>query len=227
VCNELRTLRHLPTVKSKPNTPTTLYEKRLAVDAHSLASIDQDMARILENHGVPPLWAREPGFTTLIRIIVEQQVSLASADAMFRRLQDNIDPLTPATVIAAGSTYLRTLGITRQKATYFINVAEAVQNGGLDFEKVGEVSDESAIATLTSIKGIGPWTAKVYLLMALCRPDVWPVGDIALATAFKNLKGWSERPTQPELTVIAIAWAPYRATAARMLWNYYLKGMTG
>jgi DNA-3-methyladenine glycosylase II len=214
-------------VKSKPNTPTTLNEKRLAVDARSLASIDQDMARILENHGVPPLWAREPGFTTLIRIIVEQQVSLASADAMFRRLQDNIGPLTPVTVIAAGSTYLRTLGITRQKATYFINVAEEVQNGGLDFEKVGEESDESAIATLTSIKGIGPWTAKVYLLMALCRPDVWPVGDIALATAFKNLKGWSERPTQPELTVIAKAWSPYRATAARMLWNYYLNGMTG
>jgi DNA-3-methyladenine glycosylase II len=207
--------------------PTQLNEKRLAVDAHSLASIDRDMARILENHGVPPLWAREPGFTTLIRIILEQQVSLASAATMFRRLQDNIEPLTPATVIAAGSTYLRTLGITRQKATYFINVAEAVQNGGLDFEKVGEESDESAIATLTSIKGIGPWTAKIYLLMALRRPDVWPVGDIALATAVKNLKGWSERPIQPDLTEIAKAWSPYRATAARMLWNYYLNGMTG
>jgi DNA-3-methyladenine glycosylase II len=214
-------------VKSKPNTPTTLNEKRLAVDAHSLASIDRDMALLFENHGVPPLWAREPGFTTLIRIIVEQQVSLASADAMFRRLQDNIDPLTPVTIISAGSTYLRTLGITRQKATYFINVAEKVQSGELDFEKVGEESDESAIATLTSIKGIGPWTAKVYLLMALCRPDVWPVGDIALATAVKNLKGWSERPTQPDLTEIAKAWSPYRATAARMLWNYYLNGMTG
>jgi DNA-3-methyladenine glycosylase II len=214
-------------VNSKRNIPTQLNEKRLAVDAHSLASIDRDMARILENHGVPPLWAREPGFTTLIRIIVEQQVSLASADAMFRRLQDNIEPLTPATVIAAGGTYLRTLGITRQKATYFINVAEKVQSGELDFEKVGEASDESAIATLTSIKGIGPWTAKIYLLMALCRPDVWPVGDIALATAVKNLKGWSERPTQPDLTKIAKAWSPYRATAARMLWNYYLNGMKG
>ncbi len=221
----LRT-RDISTVNSKPDIPIPLNEKRLAIDVHSLASIDQDMARILENHGVPPLWDREPGFTTLIRIILEQQVSQTSADAMFRRLQYNIEPLTPVTVIAVGSTYLRSLGITRQKATYFVNVAEVVQSGELDFEKVGEESDESVCATLTSIKGIGPWTAKVYLLMALRRPDVWPVGDIALATAFKNLKGWSERPTQPELTEIAKAWSPYRATAARMLWNYYLNGMS-
>jgi DNA-3-methyladenine glycosylase II len=214
-------------LNSKRNIPTRLNESCLAAAAQSLALIDEDMAQILENHGVPPLWARKPGFTTLIRIILEQQVSLASAATMFRRLQDSIDPLTPVTVIAAGGTYLRTLGITRQKATYFINVAEVVQNGQLDFEKVGEESDESAIAILTSIKGIGPWTAKVYLLMALRRPDVWPVGDIALATAFKNLKGQSERPTQPELTEIAKAWSPYRATAARLLWNYYLNGMTG
>jgi len=161
----LRT-RDISTVNSKPDIPIPLNEKRLAIDVHSLASIDQDMARILENHGVPPLWDREPGFTTLIRIILEQQVSQTSADAMFRRLQYNIEPLTPVTVIAVGR------------------------------------------------------------LMALRRPDVWPVGDIALATAFKNLKGWSERPTQPELTEIAKAWSPYRATAARMLWNYYLNGMS-
>ena len=202
-----------------------LNESRLAKAAQSLAAIDQDMARIFENHGVPPIWTREPGFITLIRIILEQQVSLVSADAMFRRLQANIEPLTPATVIAVGSTYLRSLGVTRQKATYFIKVAEAVQSGELDFEELGEQSDEAAIANLTSIKGIGPWTAKIYLLMALHRPDVWPVGDIALATAFKNLKGWSERPTQRELTEYAKAWSPYRATAARLLWNYYLNGM--
>jgi len=208
-------------------SPTQLNKKRLATAAQSLASSDKDMALIFDNHGVPPLWAREPGFETLIRIILEQQVSLASADAMFRRLQANIGSLTPATIIAAGSTYLRSLGITRQKAAYFINVAKAIQSGDLSFEKVSEESDESAIASLTSIKGVGPWTAKVYLLMALCRPDVWPVGDIALATAFKSLKGWSERPTQPELAEIAQKWFPYRATAARMLWNYYLNGMTG
>ena len=185
------------------------------------------MARILDHHGIPPLWARKPGFETLARIILEQQVSLVSADAMYRRLKNTIGPLTAETVLAAGSTHLRSLGVTRQKAGYFINVAEAVQAGELDFEKVAGERDESAIATLTSIKGVGPWTAKIYLLMALCRPDVWPVGDIALATAFKNLKGWPKRPVQSELTEIARTWSPYRSTAARMLWNYYLNGMTG
>ena len=211
----------------RPNIPKPLTINRLVESTQILVAIDEDMARIFNNHGVPPLWAREQGFETLIRIILEQQVSLVSADAMYRRLKDSIGPLTAETIIASGNTHLRSLGVTRQKAGYFINVAEAVQSGELDFDKVASESDESAIATLTSIKGIGPWTAKVYLLMVLRRPDVWPVGDIALATAFKNLKSWPERPTQPELAEIAKKWSPHRATAARMLWNYYLNGMTG
>jgi len=205
--------------------PIPLNEKSLAIAAKSVAMIDQDFARILANNGPPPLWEREPGFVTLIRIILEQQVSLASADAMFQRLQKNINPLTPATVTSAGELFLRTFGVTRQKAAYFINVAQAIQNGELELEALGRESDEIAIEKLTSVKGIGQWTAKIYLLMALRRPDVWPVGDVALATAFKNLKGRSERPTQPELSEIAKAWSPHRATAARMLWHYYLSGM--
>ena len=207
---------------SKPGVPIALNEKRLVEDAKSIALIDKDMARILANHGTPPLWAREAGFITLLRIILEQQVSLVSADAMYRRLVTNISPLTPPAVLAAGAPFLRSFGITRQKATYFINVAESIHSGGLDLEELGKLSDEPAIAKLTSVKGIGPWTAKIYLLMALCRPDVWPVGDIALATAFKNLKGLRERPSQPELSETVRVWSPYRATAARMLWHYYL-----
>lgn len=202
-----------------------LNEQRLAEAANSLALMDRDLAKILANHGTPPLWAREPGFITLLRIILEQQVSLVSADAMYRRLLDCLDPITPATVLAAGAPFFRSFGMTRQKAKYFINVAGAIQNGELDFEKLAELNDEDAIAMLTSVIGIGPWTAKIYLLMALCRPDVWPVGDVALATSVKNMKGWQQRPTQPELSEIAKAWRPYRATAARMLWHYYLSGM--
>lgn len=209
-------------VKSLPGVPLALNEKRLAEATNSVAMIDKDLARILADHGTPPLWAREPGFITLLRIILEQQVSLVSADAMYRRLVTKISPLTPPAVLAAGAPFLCSFGITRQKATYFINVAESIHSGGLDLEELGKLSDESAIAKLTSVKGIGPWTARIYLLMALCRPDVWPVGDIALATAFKNLKGLRERPTQPELSEIARVWSPYRATAARMLWHYYL-----
>ena len=202
-----------------------LNEDRLAESAEVLATLDTDLARILADHGPPPLWARKPGFITLIRIILEQQVSLASADAMYRRLIDNISPLTPASVLMAGPSHLRSFGVTRQKAAYFINVAGAIENGALDLRKLGRQSDEAVLTKLTSVKGIGPWTAKIYLLMALRRPDVWPIGDIALATAFKNMKGWQQRPTQPELNEFAKAWRPYRATAARMLWHYYLTGM--
>ena len=202
--------------------PAVLNQTSLARAASAVALIDEDMAYILKVHGTPPLWARKPGFITLLRIILEQQVSLVSAEAMYTRLTNNIDPLTPQAVLAAGESFLRSFGITRQKSSYFINVAGAIQSGDLDLEILGGESDESAIEKLTSVKGIGPWTAKIYLLMALCRPDIWPVGDVALATAVKSLKGLQTRPTQPELSVIAESWRPYRATAARMLWHYYL-----
>ena len=207
------------------NTLAALNPKSLAIAAKSVALMDNDFAQILEKHGPPPLWEREQGFITLIRIILEQQVSLASADAMFQRLKKNINPLSPTTVIAAGEDFLRSFGVTRQKAAYFLNVARAIQNKELDLDALGQESDDVAIEKLSSVKGIGPWTAKIYLLMALRRPDVWPAGDVALATAFKNLKGRSVRPTQPELSEIAKAWSPHRATAARMLWHYYLSRM--
>jgi len=205
--------------------PATLNSKRLVNTARAVALLDQDMARLLENHGTPPLWARDTGFETLIRIILEQQVSLASADAMYRRLSNNIGAISPEAIIAAGASHLRSFCVTRQKAAYFINLAEAMQSGELDLEALEKDSDERVQKKLTAVKGIGPWTAKIYLLMVLLRPDVWPVGDIALATAVKNLRGLQTRPTQPELGEIAKAWRPHRATAARMLWHYYLSGM--
>jgi len=205
--------------------PDTLNNERLAEAAEHVAGLDVDMARILGRLGTPPLWNREPGFVTLLRIILEQQVSLVSADAMYQRLTAHVKPVTPKTVLGAGAPYLRSFGVTRQKAAYFVNVARAIQNGDLVLEELSYDSDESAIAKLTLVKGIGPWTARIYLLMALCRPDVWPVGDIALATALQKLKGLEERPTQSELSEIALAWVPYRATAARLLWHYYLNGM--
>jgi len=205
--------------------PAGLTENTLARHAKKLAKLDPDMAQILRTHGVPPLWSRDPGFVTLIRIILEQQVSLISADAMFRRLQTHLQPLTPPAVLKAGTPFLRSIGITRQKASYFINVSRAIEQGDLYLEQLAMQHDEIVIEQLISVKGIGPWTARIYLLMALGRPDVWPTGDIALATAVKNLKGLQHRPTQTQLADMSQAWAPYRATAARMLWNYYLSGM--
>jgi len=205
--------------------PESLNNARLEAAAKAVALLDRDMARILKKHGTPPLWDRKPGFETLIRIILEQQVSLISADAMYRRLQDNIQPITPQAIIVAGEMHLRSFGVTRQKASYFVNVARAIQSGELDLDTLNKVDDEIAIEKLTTVKGVGPWTAKIYLLMVLCRPDVWPVGDVALATAVKNLRSWETRPTQVELSEIANIWRPHRATAARLLWHYYLNGM--
>jgi DNA-3-methyladenine glycosylase II len=162
----------------------------------------------------------------LVRIILEQQVSLASADATYRRLSADLAPLTPDRVLAAGAAHLRSLGITRQKAAYCVNVAEAIRRRELDLKEVGRSRDEAAIGALTRIKGIGPWTAEIYLLMALRRPDVWPAGDIALAAAVRSVKGLRKRPNPAELREVADAWRPHRATAARLLWKHYLNGLS-
>lgn len=166
------------------------------------------------------MWARPPGFPTLLRIVLEQQVSLVSARAMFERLKSNIGPFTADGFINAGETYLRSLGVTRQKAHYCVQVAQAFVDGHLD--RLGRMHDDDAHAALLRIKGVGPWTASIYLLMALRRPDIWPDGDVALATALGKLRKMKTRPSFPELAKIAERWRPYRSVAARMLWQYYL-----
>ena len=171
------------------------------------------------------MWARRPGFPTLLRIILEQQVSLVSARSMFARLKVNIEPFTADAFIKAGEAYLRSLGVTRQKAHYCIQVAQAFVDGRLD--RLGRMHDEEAHAALLSIKGVGPWTANIYLLMALKRPDIWPDGDVALATAVGKLRKMKTRPSFAELAKIADAWRPYRSVAARMLWHYYLAERNG
>ena len=171
------------------------------------------------------MWGRRPGFRTLFRIILEQQVSLVSARSMFERLRSNIDPFEPQEFIERGESYLRSLGMTRQKAHYAIQVARAFTNG--DLKSIDRLHDEAAHATLTQIKGVGPWTANIYLLMALRRPDIWPDGDIALATAVMKLRKLEFRPSFVELSQIAERWRPYRSVAARMLWQYYLAERNG
>ncbi len=166
------------------------------------------------------MWGRRPGFNTLLRIVLEQQVSLVSARAMFERLRANIHPFDPATFIERGEMQLRSLGMTRQKAHYAIQVAQAFARDDLKF--INKLRDDDAHATLTRIKGVGPWTANIYLLMALRRPDIWPDGDIALATAAMKVWKMKERPSFAKLADMAEGWRPYRSVAARMLWQYYL-----
>jgi len=198
----------------------TLTTQTLASAAAELAARDPHLGSIYKVHGVPPMWGRRPGFETLLRIVLEQQVSLVSARSMFARLNSNIQPFTAEGFIKAGEARLRSLGVTRQKSHYCIQVAHSFTNG--DLRRIGKMNDEEAHATLMQIKGVGPWTANIYLLMALKRPDIWPDGDIALASAVGKLRKLQTRPSFVELAKVAEAWRPYRSVAARMLWKYYL-----
>lgn len=193
----------------------------LATATRALARKDEDLRRIYKAHGVPPMWARRPGFATLLQIIIEQQVSLTSARSMVKRLTTNIEPFTPERFIELNEPHLRSLGLTRQKSHYCVQLAHAFIEGRLD--KIGRMSDEEAHSALVSVKGIGTWSANVYLLMALKRPDIWPNGDVALATAVGKLMQRPVRPSFIELEKIADAWRPFRSVAARMLWHYYLQ----
>jgi DNA-3-methyladenine glycosylase II len=166
------------------------------------------------------MWGRRPGFDTLLRILLEQQVSLVSARSMYNRLRANIDPFDAMTFIDRGEESLRTLGMTRQKAHYAMHIAEGFISGSL--KDIGRMNDEAAYAKLTEIKGVGPWTANIYLLMALRRPDIWPDGDLALASSIAQLRKMPTRPSVDKLARIANRWRPYRSVAARMLWQYYL-----
>ena len=181
------------------------------------------LAGIFAAHGDPPLWRRATGFTTLVHIILEQQVSLKSAKSMLVRLQSRVDPFTPVRFLELGDSYFRSLGVTRQKSAYLLHLSECVVNGELSFTKLARMSDEEARLVLTRIKGIGSWSADVYLLMAMRRADIWPAGDLALAVAMKYLKGLPHRPGPEELERLAENWRPHRAVAARMLWQYYLR----
>ena len=181
---------------------------------------------MLRQYGPPPLWARPSGYATLVLIILEQQVSLASARSAFARLLDRAGVVTPERMVELGQDGLRRAGLTRQKARYVVELAAALTDGTLELRRVARMDDDDARAALTIVPGIGHWTANIYLLMALRRPDVWPAYDLALRHSFKRLRGLPEPPTDDDLAVEAQRWRPYRSVAARLLWHYYLEGPT-
>jgi DNA-3-methyladenine glycosylase II len=197
---------------------------RLAYAVQVLAHRDPHLAAIVAAHGLPPLWQRPPGFATLLAIILEQQVSLASAQATFRRLLALTNPLSPATFLALDDATLRTIGFSRQKTAYGRMLAQALLAGELDLERLTALDDEDAVRMLTRLKGIGRWTATIYLLEALLRPDAWPVDDLALATAVQKALGLPRRPSPTALATIAEPWRPWRGVAARLFWHAYLEG---
>lgn len=201
--------------------PRPLTHRSLARAVSALAAQDSDLARVVGQFGPPPLWGRAPGFATLLHIILEQQVSLASARAAFDRLAA-AGPVTPEHFLAYSDAALRAMGFSRQKAAYGRGLARALVAGDLDLEALEHQEDEAARAALLRLKGIGPWTADIYVLMVLRRPDVWPTGDLALVQAMQEVKGLAQRPTPTEALAIAEGWRPWRAAAARVLWHWYL-----
>ncbi len=187
-----------------------------------LTKRDPDLAHIIRTVGEPPMWTRKPGFPTLIHIILEQQVSLASARAAFDKLLAAASPLTPTRFLEFDDASLKTFGFSRQKTHYTRLLADSILHGHLDLDALHVMDDASARSALLQIKGIGPWTADIYLLMAMRRPDIWPSGDLALAVAVQQVKRLRKRPSHEKLNALSRAWQPWRAVAARMLWHYYL-----
>jgi DNA-3-methyladenine glycosylase II len=206
-----------------------LTQDALAAAVHELAARDADLAGIVARHGLPPLWDREPGFPTLVHIILEQQVSLASAQAAFDRLRAAADPLTPGRFLELTDEDLLVIGFSRQKARYGRALADAIESGGLDLAALETLDDEAVHSALRVLPGIGPWTSAVYLLMVLLRPDGWPVGDIALAESVGVVKGLGQRPDASEMAELGEAWRPWRSVAARLFWHDYLarRGRSG
>jgi DNA-3-methyladenine glycosylase II len=202
--------------------PRQLNRRTLIQAVRSLASIDSDLAKIAADFGLPPLWERRQGFQTLIHIILEQQVSLSSAKAAFERLLALANPLTPGRFLLLDDAELKSVGFSRQKTSYGCCLAEAIIRRDLDIDALNSMDDATVRAELMKIKGIGRWTADIYLLMGLLRPDVWPRGDLALALAVKQVKRLRQRPTEEELGIISVGWQPWRSVAARLLWHYYL-----
>jgi DNA-3-methyladenine glycosylase II len=203
-----------------PSAP--LDEPALARAVRRLARAEPRFAHIVKRHGPPPLWPREPGFETLVLLMLEQQVSLAQARAMYGRIANATGTLTPANIARLGESGLRALGVTRQKSAYLAALADQVERKGLDLDALATLPDVDADAALDALHGVGPWTAQCYLLFALRRADVFPAADLALMEAVRELWKLRERPSPEALARRARAWRPHRAVAARLLWHHYL-----
>jgi DNA-3-methyladenine glycosylase II len=190
---------------------------------NKLARQDVHLKGILKNYGYPPMWTRKQGFETLILTILEQQVSLAAAFAAYKRLKAKIGTVTPAKILAMSNEALRDCYFTRQKQGYAKELATAVATKQLRLNELADMTDEQVRLQLTAIKGIGNWTADVYLMHALQRTNLFPLGDIALVNSLKETKQLHPKVTKEEMLEIAAPWQPYRTIAAMILWHAYIK----
>lgn len=197
-----------------------LTKTSLTAGLAALAERDPDVARALGEVGPPALRKRAPGFGTLLRAIVGQQVSVASASAIWGRLEAACPSLAPEDFLGLNDAAFRAIGFSRQKEHYGRGMAEDLLAGRVDLKRLGRLDDEDAIAELVRIKGIGRWSAEIYLLFAHGRPDVWPIDDVGLMVGMEWLKRLGARPDKDEMRELGEAWRPWRGAAAHLLWHY-------
>ncbi len=205
-------------MNSKMTDDTRAFKDAIA----ALVVRDADLEKLVARDGEPPMWRRKPGFATLVHIILEQQVSLASAQAAFDRLNAAVTTLSPAAFLQLGDEELKEVGFSRQKTRYVRGLSESLLRGTLCLDDLSLLDDDAVRANLTQLKGIGRWTADIYLLMALGRLDVWPGGDLALVKSIRQVKQLPATATADDLALIASTWQPWRSVAACILWNHYL-----
>jgi DNA-3-methyladenine glycosylase II len=192
-----------------------------------LALADPDLADIISSYGYPPLWSRPNTFETLVHIILEQQVSLASALSALNKMRERVQEITPARVLLLTDEEFKACYFSRQKNSYTKHLAEAIISGQIDLATLEQLPDDIIRAKLTAMKGIGNWTADVYLMFVLQHANIFPIGDLAAVNALKRVKKLPKDTTREEVLAIAEQWAPYKTVASMLLWHYYLSAAKG
>lgn len=187
-----------------------------------LAAMDEDLSAILKEHGYPPMWVRPNTFETLVHFVLEQQVSLASALSALNKLREKTGSITPSEILKLSDEEMRACYVSRQKMGYIRGIARAIESGNFDLIALEKLSEEEVRKELTALKGIGNWTADVYLMFVLQRMDIFPKGDIAAVNAIKRAKRLAKDTDRDLIILVAEKWNPYRTIATMILWHHYL-----
>lgn len=199
------------------------HEANFSVICDLLSKKDKHLRAIIKQHGYPPMWTRPNRFQTLILTILEQQVSLASAYAAFKKLKEKIGTVTPDKILSLSDDELRACYFSRQKIIYARELAKAIKSRQINLKQLSFADEETIRTELKKIKGIGDWTVDVYLMHALQRTDLFPLGDIALVNSLKEVKQLPHHITKEEMLAIAESWRPYRTIASMILWHAYIQ----
>ena len=192
-------------------------------DAQALAKVDADFKKLIRKIGLPEERHRAPNLATLIHIIVSQQISLAAASSIWEKFTEQLHDISPKNIIRLGEQGLRNIGFTRSKSTAALNLCQHMMNGTFEIDAMFSMDDNNAKKYIMRLSGFVEWSASIFLIFCLGRPDIWPSGDIALQEATKSFKKLNTRPKPKQMDEISIAWEPFRSTAAHLLWHYYAK----